>query len=370
MAGAQSPLVVGSSQPSAFAIKNAAARRQTDETDIMSRKDAIDSLFLKKQPATDRAAIDKSAVRVRAGAISAMGSSLQEMAEGAKAAARLQDQLAAGEAVVSLDPSTIDGSPIADRLPADVDPKFEQLEASISQEGQQVPILVRPHPETAGRYQIVYGRRRLRAALNLRREVSAIVRNLTDRELVVAQGRENLDRADLSFIEKALFALRLEDAGFDRSTIIAALSTDKADLSRYITVARGIPLTLAAQIGPASRAGRSRWVALAEGLGKPQATDAIKAVLESEQFKHSDSDTRFTLIFNAVLRPSAMAPKKVRAWSTPKGKKAAIIRQESGRTALIFDERLVPTFGEYVADQLDRLYAQFSETTGGGKLDK
>lgn len=63
------------------------------------------------------------------------------MAEGAKAAARLQDQLATGEAVVSLDPSMIDGSPIADRLPSDVDPKFEQLEASISQEGSRCRFL-------------------------------------------------------------------------------------------------------------------------------------------------------------------------------------------------------------------------------------
>lgn len=108
---------------------------------------------------------------------------------------------------------------------------------------------------------------------------------------------------------RRLFALRLEDAGFDRATIIAALSTDKADLSRYITVARGIPLNLATQIGPASKAGRSRWVALAEGLGKPKATDAIEAMLGSEQFKQSDSDTRFNLIFNAVSRPPAKTPK-------------------------------------------------------------
>jgi ParB family chromosome partitioning protein len=336
----------------------------------MSRKDAIDSLFLKKPAASEKSSTDKSAARVRTGAISAMGSSLQEMAEGARAAARLQDQLASGEAVVSLDPSLIDGSPIADRLHAAIDPRFEQLQASISEEGQQVPILVRPHPDTAGRYQIVYGRRRLRVAANLGREVSAIVRNLTDRELVVAQGRENLDRADFSFIEKALFALRLEDAGFDRATIIAALSTDKADLSRYIAVARGMPMFLATQIGPASKAGRPRWVALAKGLGRPNAMDAISAVLESDRFRSSDSDTRFALVFNAVSKPSPRPSKRVKVWSTPKRKKAARIQQEAGRTALVFDEKLVPAFGEYVVDQLDRLYSQFLETSEGGKTDQ
>lgn len=54
----------------------------------------------------------------------------------------------------------------------------------------------------------------------------------------------------------------------------------------------------------------------------------------------------------------------------PKGKKAAVIQKDTGRTALIFDEKLVPAFGEFVADQLDRLYAQFIETTDGEKLDQ
>lgn len=336
----------------------------------MSRKDAIDSLFLKKPIASEKPTTDKSASRVRTGAISAMGTSLQEMAEGAKTAARLQDQLASGEAVISLDPSTVEGSTIADRLPTPIDPKFDQLKASIEEHGQQIPILVRPHPEKGGRYQIAYGRRRLRAAADLGRSVSAIVRNLTDRELVVAQGRENLDRADLSYIEKALFALRLEDAGFDRATITAALSTDKSDISRYIAVARSIPEKLATQIGPASKAGRSRWVALVEGLAKPKAIDGVEAVLQSEQFLAADSDARFALIFDFATRRAIKPSKKVKAWSTPKGKKAARIQQAAGRTALIFDEKLVPSFGEYVADQLDRLYVQFLETSGGGGPDQ
>ncbi|EJN06771.1 plasmid partitioning protein RepB [Phyllobacterium sp. YR531] len=336
----------------------------------MSRKDAIDSLFLKKPALGEKTTADRSPVRVRTGAISAMGSSLQEMAEGAKAAARLQDQLASGEAVISLDPSTVEGSTIADRLPTTIDPKFDQLKASIAENGQQVPILVRPHPETAGRYQVAYGRRRLRAAADLGREVSAIVRNLTDRELVVAQGRENLDRADLSFIEKALFALRLEAAGFDRATITAALSTDKSDVSRYIAVARSIPEKLAIQIGPAAKAGRSRWIALAENLEKPKDLDAVETILESDRFKIADSDTRFALIFNAVSKRPAKPSRKVKAWTTPEGKTVARIQQEPGRTALIFDEKRAPLFGEYVADQLNRLYAQFLETNGGGKADQ
>ncbi|MBB6469480.1 ParB family chromosome partitioning protein [Aminobacter lissarensis] len=332
----------------------------------MSRKDAIDSLFLKKPEPSAAPVADKAVARVRTGAISAMGSSLQEMAEGAKAAARLQQQLASGDAVVSLDPSKIDGSTIADRLPADIDPTFDQLVVSIAENGQQVPILVRPHPDTAGRYQIAYGRRRLRAAVKLGSEVRAIVQTLSDSELVVAQGRENLDRADLSFIEKALFARRLEDAGFDRATIVAALSTDKADLSRYISVARSIPESLAFKIGPASRAGRARWVALAEGLARPKAMQAIESAIETTEFRNADSDARFAQVFKLAVAAPSKPAKKLKAWSTPRGKKAATIEHGPRNTALIFDEKLVPTFGAFVAEQLDRLYEQFLETTDPG----
>lgn len=333
----------------------------------MSRKDAINSLFLKKQepvPLVDGG--EKIVVeRVRTGAISAMESSLQEMAEGAKTAARLQGQLASGDAVVAIDPSLIDGSKVSDRLPIDIDPGFDELVKSVAETGQQVPILVRPHPDVAGRFQVAYGRRRLKAAAQLKLPVKAIVRALSDDELVIAQGRENLDRADLSFIEKAFFALHMEDSGFDRATILKAISTDKADLSRYIAVARSIPEKLAKRIGPAKKVGRARWVSLSECLKKTKAVETAEEVTSSSDFLRSDSDARFGLLFRA-LSVSPQQTTRGKAWSTPRGKKAARIEQRDGKTSLIFDEKLVPSFALFVSEQLDSLYGQFVNTHEGG----
>ena len=56
----------------------------------------------------------------------------------------------------------------------------------------------------------------------------AVLRHLSDAELVVAQGKENNERRDLSFIERALFAAHLEERKFDRDTIQAALGVDKS----------------------------------------------------------------------------------------------------------------------------------------------
>ncbi|MBD3849138.1 MULTISPECIES: plasmid partitioning protein RepB [Bosea] len=325
----------------------------------MSRKDAINSLFLRKpEPAAH--VPPKNAERVRTGAIAAMGSSLQEMTEGARAAERLHQQLAEGEVVLSLEAAQIEGSRIADRIAIDVDPGFETLVESIRERGQQVPILVRPHPEKANHFQIVYGRRRLRVATRLGRPVKAIVRNLTDAELVIAQGRENLDRADLTFIEKAFFARRLEDAGYDRSTILAALSTDKSDLSRYIAIARRLPEQIVQKIGPAAKTGRARWIALADKLEDGKAVIAAENLLSDPETIALDSDGRFQAVLKAVDKQPKRASKPTDIWVNQAGKRAGRVERSGGKTALVFNEKVVPEFATWISSRLDDLYAEFS----------
>jgi ParB family chromosome partitioning protein len=326
----------------------------------MTRKDTIDSLFVKRaEPTGVSVAADKD--RVRTGAISAMGTSLKELTEGARAAARLQEQFETGAAVLDLDPLSLDGSLVSDRLPAAIDPSFDALVESMRTSGQQVPILVRPHPTVKGRYQVAYGHRRLRAAAQLGTRIKAIVRPLTDAELVVAQGKENLDRRDLSYIEKALFARRLEDQGFERTIIMAALSTDKGDLSRYISVARMIPEPLLQAIGPAGKAGRARWIALAERLGQSRSEKIVQETLDGAPFRQLGSDARFALLFQALEKPARKAAPKSRVWTNRAGQKAARIESLPDRTIVTIDENSVPAFGAYLADHLDDLYAGFLE---------
>jgi ParB family transcriptional regulator, chromosome partitioning protein len=324
----------------------------------MTRKDTIDSLFVRKaEPNNGSVAGDKE--RVRTGAISAMGTSLKELTEGARAAARLQEQFEAGAVVVDLDPVAIDSSLVADRLSAEVDPSFDALLESMKTSGQQVPILVRPHPQAKGRYQVAYGHRRLRAAAGLGIKIKAIVRPLTDGELVIAQGKENLDRHDLSYIEKALFARRLEDRGFERAVIMSALSTDKGDLSRYISVARMIPEPLLQAIGPAGKAGRARWIALAQRLGQARAEKIVEEALAGAEFRTLGSDARFSLLFQALEKTTRKPAPKLRVWTNAAGQKAARIESLPDRIVVTIDEASVPAFGTYVVERLDDLYAQF-----------
>jgi ParB family chromosome partitioning protein len=81
---------------------------------------------------------------------------------------------------------------------------LEELAASIREHGILQPILVRPKPKAAGRYEILAGERRWRAAQKARlHEVPVVIRDLDDRAALAAGLVENLQREDLNALEEA-----------------------------------------------------------------------------------------------------------------------------------------------------------------------
>ena len=168
--------------------------------------------------------------------------------------------------VWELDPAEIQDERYSDRL----DPKdVHDLRASIEQNGQTVPILVRRHATEPNRYLLVYGRRRLEAirASDKVSKVRALIANLDDTAALRAQVSENTGRRDLSYIERALFAKELLDSGFGSQAQIAeVLNVTRSAVSMSISVAKAIGTALAHAIGPAHGVGRPRWEALAKEL--------------------------------------------------------------------------------------------------------
>jgi ParB family chromosome partitioning protein len=87
---------------------------------------------------------------------------------------------------------------------------LDQLAASIASRGVIQPIIVRPRGN--GRYQIVAGERRWRAAQKARlHEIPALVRDLDEREVMALALIENLQREDLNPVEEARAYQRLSD---------------------------------------------------------------------------------------------------------------------------------------------------------------
>lgn len=320
---------------------------------------------------------------VSRGAVGAVTRSIEDLAAKANAAKELEARLTSGQVIVELDPAAVDASFVADRMAQD-DGEYQALRDSIAASGQDSPILVRPHPQAAGRYQVAFGHRRLRAAKELGKPVRAVVRQLSDRDLILAQGQENSARANLSFIERARFAYRLEQGGYDRETIMLALSADKTTVSRLITVIERIPEAVIDAIGPAPGTGRDRWVELAVLFQKHGTPSTMEAAMAGEHFLALDSDGRFQQVaerFNDGAK-KAPAPRDtrpvgeepaVRHWAHSSG--ARVMKVASGERSTVFtiDKRRAPGFDAFLMERMEELYSEFlganGEATPKGRRD-
>jgi ParB family transcriptional regulator, chromosome partitioning protein len=283
------------------------------------------------------------------------------------------DRLVEGETIVDLDPNAIDASFVQDRLIAN-DSEFEELLEAIRNNGQNSPILVRPHPSQSERYMVVFGHRRLRAAKLLGRKIRAVVKDLKDRDHVIAQGQENSARANLSFIERALFAASLARLHYDEDNaiILAALGVDRSTLSKMLSVA-ALPPSIVKAIGVAKGVGRDRWYELKLLLEKPSNLDIAQSIVLEERYGAHTSDERLNTLLarlKAAKTPRAKAGPIKKNWSPSDGSLAAEMTEEGKRFTLTLKAKGpdAKAFGDYLADNLTQLYAAFRDhqTTHNG----
>jgi ParB family chromosome partitioning protein len=325
----------------------------------MKRKDVISALLKPGPPGDAGDTVVPKPIRVAAGSVRAMGLELGRLTEEASQAEVLRQQMANGSTIVELDPEEIEPSFIADRLAPTSDAQYRQLVESVRKEGQKIPILVRPHPDIVGRYQIAYGHRRWHASRELGLRIRAIVQTLNDAELVVAQGKENSDRRNLSFIERALFAANLRGKGFDRPTINAALAVQSAETSRLLAVADAIPWTIVTAIGPAPKAGRTRWMELAEYLGADDAARIAEQTIAQATFKRLGSDARFEALIAALrVADSNALPEWIK---NVRGQPVVRALPVGQGVRLWIDERFAAGFSAYLVRSLPELVRRFEE---------
>jgi ParB family chromosome partitioning protein len=320
----------------------------------VARKNPFASLMAHDSPEEKAPAVDYALK----GASRSLLSSIDELA--AKA-----DKLMEGETIVELDPELIEVSFVKDRLDGD-DQEFNELVEAIRDRGQDSPILVRPHPAKTGCYMIVFGHRRVRVAKLLGRKVRAVVKDLKDREHVVAQGQENSARANLSFIEKALFALKLSRLRYDddNSTILAALSIDRATLSKMLSVA-SLPEEILQAIGPAKGVGRDRWYELKLLLEKPANHDVARKVIEEDGVSRLSSDDRFNAIITRLKNAKSASRRSTQKqnWASEDGALSAQMLAEGRRYTVTLKARGpdAKAFGEYLSEHLVDLYRAFKQ---------
>lgn len=285
---------------------------------------------------------------------------------------RLHNQLHSAESIIELDPDRVVGSFVNDRLDIEGDETFQAFVEGLKEAGQKLPILVRPLTGKPGHYQAAYGHRRLRACQILKRPVKAIVREMSDEELVVSQGIENSERLNLSFIEQALFALSLKERKYSREIISDALGRKEGRNLSYVSIltntAALIPEELIRLIGPANSVGRPKWEKLGalikdRRLSAPQ-KEAVAGVTASPSWSESGSDQRFSLMLEALDQSAKREPEVVDVMLAD-GIVIAARRTETSTRISIPDNRL-PGLSDWLLQRLPELVSEFQAQQGKG----
>ncbi|RWI57181.1 MAG: plasmid partitioning protein RepB [Mesorhizobium sp.] len=271
--------------------------------------------------------------------------------------------------VVDLDPGLIETSFVSDRIEDDEE-EFSELVRAIRERGQDSPVLVRPHPSSPGRYQTVFGHRRVRVARELGRPVRAVVKQMGDQDHVIAQGQENAARANLSFIERTLFGERILKNGYSADIVKAALALDDTTFSKMRSVSGNIPEDIILAIGAAKGIGRDRWWQLAKLMEHPANAAKAKDHVQTSEFQQANSDARFNQLFevltaNSKGARSAPARPQEKAWAPKDNSVKARITDTGKAFTLALKSKEASAFGAFIAGRLDELFEAFREAESG-----
>lgn len=123
--------------------------------------------------------------------------------------------------------------------------EMEELTDSIRRNGILQPLLLRPHPQEPGKYQIIAGERRWRAAQAAQlHNAPAIVRELSDKDVLEIAIIENVQRADLNPIDEATgYAQLIEKFSYTQVQLAEAMGKSRpyiANMLRLMTLPESV----------------------------------------------------------------------------------------------------------------------------------
>ncbi|MDG3041456.1 ParB/RepB/Spo0J family partition protein [Roseicyclus marinus] len=113
---------------------------------------------------------------------------------------------------------------------------LQELAASIREKGVIQPLIVRPDPVDADRFQIVAGERRWRAAqLAQLHDLPVIIRDFDDTEVLEVAIIENIQRADLNALEEAQGYRQLIDRfGHTQDQLAQAMGKSRSHIANLM----------------------------------------------------------------------------------------------------------------------------------------
>ena len=154
--------------------------------------------------------------------------------------------------------------------------QLDELAGSIRQKGIVQPILLRPKPNQLGRFQLVAGERRWRAAqIAQLHDIPSVVRDLSDSECYEIALIENIQRQDLSVIDEAQgYANLLEVNRYTQDQLSKIIGKSRSHIANLLRLL-GLPEPVQSMIRDgALTMGQARPL-----IGHPQAELLAKTIV-------------------------------------------------------------------------------------------
>lgn len=200
--------------------------------------------------------------------------------------------------------------PLHDRLECHVNEETCRSEIeSFSRQGQLVPVLGRPlRGDLEYDVELIYGARRLFVARHINKPLLVEIRELGDRDALIAMDIENRQRTDISPYERGLsYARWLRSGHFKTQDEIArALRVSSSQVSRLLKLARLPSVIIGAFNGPLEIC--EGWgLSLIDALDDPKKRDAT--LRKARAICSSSAALPAREVYRELLRASVLGAK-------------------------------------------------------------
>ncbi|RWL21201.1 MAG: ParB/RepB/Spo0J family partition protein [Mesorhizobium sp.] len=153
------------------------------------------------------------------------------------------------------------------------DADLTDLAQSIREHGVVQPVVARPSPTQAGRYEIIAGERRWRAAQRAGlTEIPIIVRDVNDRTALELAIIENVQRTDLNPVEEALgYQQLIDDHGYTQADLGQVIGKSRSHVANTLRLLKLPDVIRDMLVDGALSAGHARTLVTAQdpaGLAK------------------------------------------------------------------------------------------------------